>query len=57
MIIDKASIQLSMSWEFDGDIRLRKGRTQKFLAVGIHSPPKKQVRRYQPSNSSTPGGM
>ncbi len=57
MILDEASIHLSMSWEFDGDIGLRKGGTQKFLAVGIHSPLKKQVRRYQPLNSSTIGGV
>jgi hypothetical protein len=37
MNTDKASTTLLVTREIDGDIRLRKGGTQKFLAVEVHS--------------------
>jgi len=37
MNTDKASTNLLVTREGDGDIRLRMGRTQKFLAVEVHS--------------------
>jgi hypothetical protein len=47
MIVDNASTRLWVMPEFNGDIRLRSGETQKFL-VDVHSS-QKQVSELHPA--------
>jgi len=48
MTIDKALTKPWVTPRIDGDIQSRKGRTQEFLAVEIHSHCRKRVSELRP---------